>query len=244
MVSNLLLPGDVVSYLNLPASKALHSASGLYRECSPAHIISTFAGTLEENAKKKTAHVTAPNGRYIPRVGDLVIAQVQRTSMDFFHLSLYPHTPQAFLPQLAFEGASKKTRPQLKQNDLVYAKVVSASKNMEVELTCINPSTGKAEPEGLGPINGGMLFDVSIGFATRLLASQNVVILEELGAKIVGGFEIAVGKNGKVWVDCPESGVKGICVVGRCLKETDIGILGDLEQQKLAKKVVKELDLG
>lgn len=244
MASKLVFPGDDISCLNLPAFKSLHPASGLHRDSSFAPIIATFAGTLEQDSRKKTTRVTAPNARYIPRAGDLVIAQVQRSSMDFFHLSICPHTPQATLPQLAFEGASKKTRPQLKSNDLVYAKVVSANKNMEVELSCVNPSTGKSEPEGLGPINGGMVFDISTGLAARLLNSQSAVVLEELGGKLAGGFEIAVGKNGKVWVDCPESGVKGICAVGRCLQETDCGNLLESEQQKLVKKVVKEMGLG
>ncbi len=244
MVSNLVFPGDPILGLTLPASRSLHPASGLYRESASALIISTVAGTLEQNPKKKTAHITAPNARYVPRAGDLVIAQVQRSSMDFFHLSICPHTPQAILPQLAFEGASKKTRPQLKANDLVYAKVLAANKNMEVELTCVNPSTGKSEPEGLGPVNGGMVFDISPGLAARLLSSQNIGIMEELGGRIAGGFEIAVGKNGKVWVDCPESGVKDTCAVGRCLQETDRAKLSENEQQKLVKQVLKEMGLG
>ena len=243
MASNSVFPGDIISGLNIPASKSLHPASGLYRESSSAPILSTLAGKLEQNSKK-TAHVTAPNARYIPRVGDLVIASVQRSSTDFFHLSICPHTPQAILPQLAFEGASKKTRPQLKPSDLVYAKVLSASKNMEVELTCVNPSTGKSDPEGLGPITGGMVFDISTGLAARLLSSQSVAVFEELGEKLAGGFEVAIGKNGKVWVDCPESGIRGICAVGRCLQETDCGNLLKSEQQKLAKRVIKETGFG
>jgi len=241
MVAKLVFPGDAISDLNLPVSKGLHPAFGLHRDSSSSPIIATFAGALHQNPKKKAAYITAPNARYIPRVGDLVIAQVQRSSMDFFHLSIYPHTPQAILPQLAFEGASKKTRPQLKPNDLVYARVLSANKNMEVELSCVNPSTGKSEPEGLGPINGGMVFEISTGLAARLLNSQSVVVLEELGEKLAGGFEIAVGKNGKVWVDCPESGVKGICAVGKCLQETDYGNLLENEQQDLVKRVIKGL---
>lgn len=244
MIGNIVFPGDTLSGVRQPNSKSVHPASGLYRESSSAPLICTIAGTLAQDSNKKTAHVTAPNGRYIPRTGDLVIAQVQRSSVDFFHLSISPHTPQAILPQLAFEGASKKTRPQLKPNDLVYAKVLSAQKNMEVELSCVNPSTGKSEPEGLGPLNGGMVFDISTGLAVRLLNSQNVIMLEELGGKVAGGFEIAVGRNGKFWVDCPESGVRGICAVGKCLQETDYGSQGEAEQQKLVKKVVREMGLG
>ena len=244
MVSNLVFPGDAVSGLSLPASKSLHPASGLYRESASSLITATLAGTLEQNPKKTAAHINPPNARYIPHAGDLVIAQVQRSSMDYFHLSICPHTPQAILPQFAFEGASKKTRPQLRAGDLVYAKVLSANRNMEVELACVNPSTGKSEPEGLGPINGGMMFDISTGLAARLLNSQNFVVLEQLGAKIAGGFEIAVGRNGKVWVDCPESGVRGICAVGRCLQEANCGNLEESEQQRLVKRIIQETGLG
>ena len=244
MVCTIVFPGDAIPNLNLSVSKIFHPACGLRQESPSAPIISTIAGSLEQIPKKKTAQVIAQNAQYIPRAGDLVIAQVQRSSMDFFHLSICPHTPQAILPQLAFEGASKKTRPQLKPNDLVYARVLSANKNMEIELTCVNPSTGKSEPEGLGPINGGMVFDISTCLATRLIYTKDVVILEELGGKIAGGFEVAVGKNGRVWVDCPEAGVKGVCAVGICLQETDSGNLRESEQQKLVKKVLKGMDLA
>lgn len=239
-----MLPGDAARGIDIPSSKIIHCASGLYRESSTAPLLSTFAGTLKQNPRKKTAYIVAPNARYIPRAGDLVIAQVQRSSMDFFHLSLCPHTAQAILPQLAFEGASKKTRPQLKANDLVYARVLYAYTNMEVELTCVNPSTGKSDPEGLGPINGGMVFDLSVGLSAHLLESKHVTALEELGEKIAGGFEIAVGRNGKVWVDCPEYGLKGICAIGRLICEMDSGNLGESDQQKLVKKLVSETGLG
>ena len=154
------------------------------------------------------------------------------------------HSQQAFLPQLAFEGATKKTRPQLKPNDLVYAKVVFAQKNMEIELSCVNPSTGKAEPDGLGPLTGGMVFDVSIGLADRMLKRDGVEFLEELGAKLPGGFEICVGKNGRVWVDCPDAGVRGVCAVGRCLTEIDQGLLPPKEQKKLVNKIISEVGVS
>lgn len=115
---------------------------------------------------------------------------------------------------------------------------------MDVELSCVNPSTGKAEPDGLGPLTGGTVFDVSTGLAGRLLRKEGVVVLEELGEKLQGGFEVAVGRNGRVWVDCPEGRVKAICAVGRCLQETDRSVLTEKEQRKLVTRVVNEMGLG
>jgi exosome complex component RRP40 len=110
-------------------------------------------------------------------------------------------------------------------------------------LSCVNPSTGKAEPDGLGPLSGGMVFDVSVGLAERMLKREGCEFLEELGGKIAGGFEICVGRNGRVWVDCG-GGVRGVIAVGRCLKEVDGGVLGAKEQKKIVNKIATELGVS
>ena len=88
-----------------------------------------------------------------------------------------------------------------------------------------------------------MVFEVSTGLAERLLRKQGVVVLSELGEKLQGGFEVAVGKNGKVWVDCPAGGVKAVIAIGRCLQETDEKTLTEHEQKKLVNRMVSEMGL-
>ena len=244
MSDTMLLPGDAITLDQILPSQKRRLGKGLKQDPSSDQCLCTIAGLLEADFKKRAAQIDTPNARYVPRSGDLVIAQVYRSGMDFFQLHINSHSQQAILPQLAFEGATKKTRPQLKPNDLVYAKVVSAQKNMEVDLTCVNPSTGKSEPDGLGPLTGGMLFEVSTGLAKRLLNKQGVVVLSELGDKLQGGLEVAVGKHGKVWVDCPEGGVKSVIAVGRCLRETDERNLTEKEQKKLVNRIISEMGLG
>lgn len=240
----IVLPGDAIETSSIPTSQKRRIGQGLKQDVQTKDFTSTIAGTLDVDFRKRSAKIIAPNARYVPRAGDLVIAQIRSGAQEFFFLHINHHSPQAILPYLAFEGATKKTRPQLKPGDLVYAKVVSANKNMEVELSCVNPSTGKAEPDGLGPLTGGMLFDVSTGLAERLLSKQGVNVMDELGGKIPGGFEIAVGKNGKVWVDCPEAGAKGIITVGKCLRQTDEGVLQEKEQKKLVNRTITEMGAG
>lgn len=240
----IVLPGDIISADQLPTSAKRKIGRGIQQETGSDIFISSIGGLLEVDFRKKNAYVLTPDARYLPKAGDLVIAQVRQATADFFHLHINAHSPQAFLPSLAFEGASRKTRPQLKNGDVVYAKVVFAQKGMEVELTCVNPSTGKSEPDGLGKLSGGMIFDVSPGLADRLLRKQGVTALDELGSKLQGGFEIAVGRNGKVWVDCPESGVKGIVAVGKCLQEMDDYELTQKEQKKLVTKIITDLERG
>ena len=179
-------------------------------------------------------------GQYIPQTGDLVIATVHHSSTEVYHCSITPYTAFAQLPQLAFEGATKKTRPQLSAGSLIYARVSSASKHLDPELECLNPSTGKAD--GMGELKGGMVFDISLGEARRLMMPKpgeqgGVVVLEEMGEKLP--FEVAVGRNGKIWID--SKGVKETILVGRAVVETDRGCLGVEEQRKLVRGLLKSL---
>ena len=242
------LPGDSIPVSTLlPNVQPPRLGAGIHNNSSTATTFTSLGGILTTNPKKRTIAVSHPHARYVPAVNDLVIAQFHHSSNDYFHVSLNPHYPFAILGQLAFENVSKKTRPQLKPGDLVYAKVISASRNMEVELTCVNPTTGKSAAEGLGVLHGGMVSHDSTGFAERLLKREGVVILDELGGRIQGGkggFEVAVGKNGRVWVDCGEEGTKACLAIGRCLQEADEKALNEKEQKKLVTKVLAEMGLG
>lgn len=109
---------------------------------------------------------------------------------------------------------------------------------MDPELECVSQSTGKAD--GLGPLTGGMVFDVSLGMSRRLLMSKSVeegkvVVLEELGS---GGlaFETAVGRNGKVWVNSED--VATVIAVGKAIVQTDEHKLGVDQQKKLVRKIL------
>ncbi|EEP81942.1 conserved hypothetical protein [Uncinocarpus reesii 1704] len=256
---SILLPGDTVpNPLQSSNSNPPKLGSNLHilsEATSPKPITSTQTGLLLPDHKRNSlAILPFPHRRYIPQANDLVIAQVQRSSADYFYCTLSPHTPHVSLAQLAFEGATRKTRPQLKNGELVYARVLSVGvgPGAEIELTCVNPATGKAEPGGLGPLTGGMVFDVSVGLTGRLMSSGGsggVVVLEELGKKLEsqGGFEIAVGKNGRVWVDSSAGGAEGIKVVaavGRCLKEVDERCMEGAEQKKVVSRVLREMGLS
>lgn len=180
------------------------------------------------------------SAQYIPSQGDYVIGQVHHGAADFYYVQLTPHTSNAILPVLAFEMATKKTRPQLSAGQLVWARVSLANKHMDPELECVNSATGKAD--GMGPLNGGMLFTVSLGFSRRLLMRKvtsdgGVVALEELG-KMGLVFEVVVGCNGKVWVN--SEATRSILIVGRALKETDEGRLDVDAQRELVKKLGRE----
>ncbi len=111
---------------------------------------------------------------------------------------------------------------------------------MDPEIICYNPSTEKSE--GMGELVGGMVFEISLGMARRLLANRQkeeggIIVLEGLAEKVA--FEIAVGRNGLVWVKA--AGVKETLAVGKALQETDREHLGLEPQEKLVRKLLREL---
>ncbi|KAF1344911.1 hypothetical protein BDV97DRAFT_373265 [Delphinella strobiligena] len=231
-----VLPGQELRPDQLPqtsSNRTLTLGPGL-RYIPPSTILTTTAGELCTDPRKNALWIeTLNSGRYLPSVGDLVIATIHHSSTDTYHCLLTPHTPTVLLGQLSFEGATKKTRPQLLSGNLVYARVSKADKWSDVEIECVNPSTGKSD--GMGPLKGGMLFEVSIAFSRRLMMSAGkggLVLLEEIGEKI--RFEVAVGRNGRVWVDAGSIGE--VVKIGTILRQTDEQGLDVNAQKKLVKK--------
>ena len=68
----------------------------------------------------------------------------------YFQVDIGTSEP-ATLSYLAFEGATKKNKPSINNGDVVYAKIVTASKDMEPELVCVDAYGNKA---GLGQLTG------------------------------------------------------------------------------------------
>ncbi|KAH8662104.1 hypothetical protein BX600DRAFT_465579 [Xylariales sp. PMI_506] len=237
-----VLPGDSIDPSLIPShpKHPLRLGPGL-RHIPPSEIVPTVAGQLVTDRRKNSIWVEYNGGRYIPAVGDLVIGTVHHSAADFYYVTLSDYTSNAILPQLAFEMATKKTRPNLAAGALVYARVSLANRHMDPEMECVSPTTGKAD--GLGPLTGGMLYNISLGMARRLLMRKSVeegrvVVLEELGSAGLA-FETAVGRNGKIWVN--SESIKTVLVVGRAVKETDDMNLSVEQQKKLVRKLIKEM---
>jgi exosome complex component RRP40 len=136
---SVLLPGDLIDPSQLPlkqnTTKTLTLGPGI-TYTPPSAFRATTSGTLHADPRKHVLwlETASSDSRYTPTIGDLVIATVHHTSVDVFHCALSPHTPHATLPQLAFEGATKKTRPMLQPGSVVYARITSAERHMDGQI--------------------------------------------------------------------------------------------------------------
>ena len=76
--------------------------------------------------------------------GDQVVGIIEEKLSEYYRVNIFSGSA-ALLGRLAFEGATKRNKPELKRGDLVYARVSLAHKDLETELTCISSSGSKKE---------------------------------------------------------------------------------------------------
>lgn len=136
--------------------------------------------------------------RYVACKNDCVIGVVTNKQGDFYRVDIGA-SDQATLNSLSFEGASKRYRPNVQVGDLIFGKLVVADRDVEPELSCVDPGNGKAK--GMGILQNaqgtGFMFRVSLNLARKILSTE-CNLLTELGSRLP--FEVTIGMNGFVFV--------------------------------------------
>ncbi|XP_046424902.1 exosome complex component RRP40 isoform X2 [Neodiprion virginianus] len=169
-IKDVVVPGDVAAEIMKSSEKErVILGPGLRRDCD--RVLVTKAGVLKRR-KPAIFYVDSYQKRVDIGAGEL-----------------------ASLSYLAFEGATKKNRPDIVVGDVIFAKLLVASKGMEPELICVDSHGKKGKLGVLSP--DGMLFDCSLSLARKLLhpSCQLLTLLAKEQA-----YEIAIGMNGKIWM--------------------------------------------
>ena len=149
--------------------------------------------------------------RYIPNRGENVVGIVTQKAGDIFKVDIGA-SEQASLSYLAFEGASKRNRPDVQVGDVVYGKLLVASKDMEPELVCVDSLGKKGKLGILNP--DGMLFSCSLSLVRKIL-NQECPLFKLLAKE--HKYELAVGMNGKIWMKAGPSVEETIAVANAIL---------------------------
>ena len=124
-------------------------------------------------------------------------------------LTLYCHkvnisaNKTVMMAKLAFDGATKRNKPELKKGDVVYCRVSELHAHLDPQLSCMAPANGGIKKDWSSgealyrELRGGVLVRVSSATARGLLHPKSAV-LTRLGSHLP--FEVAVGANGLVWL--------------------------------------------
>jgi exosome complex component RRP40 len=193
-----VLPGDDVTNEIIAVTTTLKLGYGLLEDGD--RILATSPGILVFK-RPNSFSVISDSKRYIAAVGDNVIGIVVDKLSEHYKVQLYGNSI-AILPVLAFDGASRRNKPDLEIGTLIYARVTKCSLYMEPELSCqalpgMTKKDWVTKQSFYGELTEGTCIKVSTSFAYRLLL-PTCSILSTLGGVVP--FEIAVGMNGYLYV--------------------------------------------
>ncbi|CAO3647986.1 unnamed protein product [Cunninghamella echinulata] len=150
---------------------------------------------------------------YIASSGESVLGTIISRLGEYYKVDIGTARP-AILSVTAFEGATKRNKPNLALRTLVYCRVSMANQDMESELECVNPTTSKAD--GFGELKGGFVFKCSLGLCRRLL-DPSTPILSLIGDHFP--YEIAVGMNGRIWIN--SENVKHTIIIANAIQNSE-----------------------
>lgn len=214
-LDEVVFPGDILTHdhskqrVLIGTGLQQHSVKLANGEDTPAAKV-TKVGVLRNGPLVNRFRVETQQRRYIPRADERVIGTVVGTlgggpsGAGYYRVDI-KGPKQALLSKIAFEGASKANRPNIKHGALVYCRVLTADRDMEPELTCKSKQFKKQWSTGEGvfaELIAGYCFDVSLQWARELQKSDSHV-LNVLGSpeELAIPFEITIAQNGRVWVN-------------------------------------------
>ncbi|KAH9941059.1 exosome complex exonuclease RRP40 [Amylocystis lapponica] len=208
----LVLPGEHIpaQHVNLKLGPGLLQLSSVEEGLS---IISTRPGDLTHSTNRSKWWIESNSRRYVPAAQESVIGVVIARSGEGWRVDI-GSAHMASLDGLAFEGATKRNRPNLKVGSLLYARVSLAHKDMEPELECFDAQTRKAE--GFGELKGGFVVRCSLKMC-RMLLDPKHFLLPLLGARFP--LDTATGLNGKIWITTKEA--RHVIAASRCVEAVD-----------------------
>jgi len=233
-VGTVVLPGDQL--LSLTELEDANQA-GINIKFGPGirqdgrEAVTCKAGILRKREKPLCYWVDTIQKRYVPVKNDTVIGIITSQGTEAFKVDIGT-SKLANLDNLKFEGATKKHRPKLKSNDLVFAKITLASKDMEPELSCIDENQRSMN---LGPLTEGYMFSASLNLCRQLLKLPECKVLKFLGKHFP--FEITVGMNGRVWIN--SKGIIDMIAIANAIVSSEF--MEDDQISFMVKQVVESI---
>ncbi len=190
----IVLPGDILSeYLTTQHDKSSFASQPLKlgvgiktipsSSSSVSELVASVPGQLTVTKGGKTGQPThivdCSRKRYYPRTGDQVVGIIEDRGGDFYTVNIFSGQ-HCLLNRLSFDGATKRNKPELKRGDVIYARISSASRDMDTELSCLTTNGLKKDWSSgetlYGPLPLGLLLNVSTGYAKKLLRPDCVVM--------------------------------------------------------------------
>ena len=136
---------------------------------------------------------------YSPKENDIVIGIISQKSYETYRVNILA-SKEASLNSIDFQGATRKTKPNLIVGDVIFAKVEKENKFSNAILTCKTNTNSKGWSSGestYGELKGGKLYEYNRYLCLKLLDNKDFIHrLKECVNKLL----LKIGYNGRIWI--------------------------------------------
>jgi exosome complex component RRP4 len=186
---SMVIPGEII------AEGDFTIGSNVYRK--EKKIISQVIGLV--SIKENQISVVSLKGKYLPRVGDLVIGKVTDVSLSTWTVDIASPYPGILRPSTSlnkrFDPVKDKTSKYFNMGDIIVAKIFSFDRTRDPVLTLRSENRQGSGPY-LGKLTGGRVVEVSPTKIPRLIGRRGSMIST---IKHYTNCRMIVGQNGRVW---------------------------------------------
>ncbi len=164
---------------------------------------------------------------YSPKEEDIVIGIITQKTYEAYKVNILA-SKEASLNSIDFQGATRKTKPNLNVGDAVFALVEKENKYSNATLTCKSSTNSKGWSSGestYGELKGGKIYDYNRYLCLKLLDNKEFIYrLKEC----VKGLKIKIGYNGRIWINA-----ENICDIPKVFKAIKEGVNLNFEEREV-----------
>ncbi|MGP8078557.1 MAG: exosome complex RNA-binding protein Rrp4 [Thermoplasmata archaeon] len=195
----LVLPGEEIP------GRGLKPGPGTYRV--GGKVYASLLGLVSE--RPPFVQVVPLSGRYIPKAGDVVIGTVTDVQTTFWLLDIgAPRWAPLHMTGTPWNVEIGETDRYLGVGDSVIVQVETLEATGRIGVTM--------NGEGLGKLEGGTLIRISPARIPRVVGRGGSMIQTITGQT---GARVAIGQNGRVWVDGTPEAIRRVTDVLRMIEE-------------------------
>jgi len=222
----LVLPGEEIP------GRGLKPGPGTYRV--GGKVYASLLGLVSE--RPPFVHVIPLSGRYLPKAGDVVIGTVTDVQTTFWLLDIgAPRWAPLHMTGAPWKVEIGETERYLGVGDSVVVQVENLEATGRIGVTM--------QGDGLGKLEGGTIVRISPARIPRVVGrggSMIQTITRQTGA------HVAIGQNGRIWVDGTPEAIRRVTEVLRMIEENGqrSGLTNRVESYLLATTPTTSPDAG
>lgn len=215
-----VVPGELIA-----EGQEYLAGEGTFREGNSLY--SSLMGLAE--VKGKFVKIIPLSGRYIPRVGDVIIGVVSDISTSFWITDINgPYDSILPLTEASshfIERGEELTR-YFKLGDVILTRVNNVTKSKQVSLTM--------RMRGLDKLEGGRIIEIDPTKVPRVIGKSGTMVNM---IKDYTNGQIVVGQNGRIWINADTENENLIVeVIEKITREAHIAGLTDRVREMLEKR--------